>query len=124
MKKLVAIFLASLLTIYVMHANPLENTLEKALETGEWTLVEETSTTTIWTKNDVTFEWCNKKDYHYVKLEDNENILVVDDWGSSDYTKIAHIKWCIIDKNKDPEVEWLEIKNNKLTGRTLKPVKE
>lgn len=116
MKKILLGIVIYFILIIGLFANP----LSKALEPGEWIIKEETGLSTVWVKDDVEFEWCNKKDYHYVKLADNESTIIVDDYGNPDYAKIANIKWCIIDKNRDPNVEWLEVKDNKLTGRKLK----
>ena len=116
MKKLFIGIVIYFILIIGLFANP----LSKALEPGEWIIKEETGLSTVWVKDDVEFEWYNKKDYHYVKLADNESTIIVDDYGNSDYAKIANIKWCIIDKNRDPNVEWLEVKDSKLTGRKLK----
>lgn len=116
MKKLFVGIIIYFILIIGLFANP----LAKALEPGEWVEKEGTASTQIWTKDDVTFEWCNQKSYHYVKLSDDEETIIVDDWENPDYAKIANIKWCIIDKNRDPNVEWLEVKDNKLTGRKLK----
>lgn len=116
MKKLFIGIVIYFILIVGLFANP----LSKALEPGEWVEKEGTPSTQIWTKNDVTFEWCNQKNYHYVKLSDNEETIIVDDWENPDYARIANIKWCIIDKNRDPNVEWLEVKDSKLTGRKLK----
>lgn len=118
MKKILLGIVIYFILIIGLFANP----LSKALEPGEWIIKEETGLSTVWVKDDVEFEWYNKKDYHYVKLSDNEETIIVDDYGNSDYSKIANIKWCIIDKNRDPNVEWLEVKDNKLTGRKLKKV--
>lgn len=116
MKKLFIGIVIYFILIVGLFANP----LAKALQPGEWVEKEGTPSTQIWTKNDVTFEWCNQKNYHYVKLSDEEETIIIDDWENPDYAKIANIKWCIIDKNRDPNVEWLEVKGNKLTGRKLK----
>ena len=116
MKKLFIGIVIYFILIIGLFANP----LSKALEPGEWIIKEETGLSTVWVKDDVEFEWYNKKDYHYVKLADNESTIIVDDYGNPDYAKIANIKWCIIDKNRDPNVEWLEVKDSKLTGRKLK----
>lgn len=116
MKKILLGIVIYFILIIGLFANP----LSKALEPGEWIIKEETGLSTVWVKDDVEFEWYNKKDYHYVKLADNESTIIVDDYGNPDYAKIANIKWCIIDKNRDPNVEWLEVKDNKLTGRKLK----
>lgn len=113
MKKILLGIVIYFILIIGLFANP----LSKALEPGEWIIKEETGLSTVWVKDDVEFEWYNKKDYHYVKLSDNEETIIVDDWENPDYAKIANIKWCIIDKNRDPNVEWLEVKDNKLTGR-------
>lgn len=116
MKKIFICFILALVVTVGLIANP----LAKALEDGSWVEVENTNLSIqSWKKNDVTLDWCNQKNYHYVKISDNEETIVIDDWESPDYTKIANVKWCIIDKNKDPNVEWLEVKNNKLTGRKL-----
>lgn len=114
MKKIFVLFL-SLFLVFGLFANP----LEKALSEGDWTLKEANNVSTIWSKNDVTLEWCNKKNYHYVMIFDDETALVVDDYEKPSYESIANIKWNIIEKNRDPEVEWLEIKDGKLTGRKL-----
>lgn len=116
MKKILLGIVIYFILIIGLFANP----LSKALEPGEWIIKEETGLSTVWVKDDVEFEWYNKKDYHYVKLADNESTIIVDDYGNPDYAKIANIKWCIIDKNRDPNVEWLEVKDSKLTGRKLK----
>lgn len=116
MKKILLGIVIYFILIIGLFASP----LSKALEPGEWIIKEETGLSTVWVKDDVEFEWYNKKDYHYVKLADNESTIIVDDYGNPDYAKIANIKWCIIDKNRDPNVEWLEVKDNKLTGRKLK----
>lgn len=116
MKKILLGIVIYFILIIGLFANP----LSKALEPGEWIIKEETGLSTVWVKDDVQFEWYNKKDYHYVKLADNESTIIVDDYGNPDYAKIANIKWCIIDKNRDPNVEWLEVKDSKLTGRKLK----
>lgn len=116
MKKILLGIVIYFILIIGLFANP----LSKALEPGEWIIKEETGLSTVWVKDDVEFEWYNKKDYHYVKLADNESTIIVDDYGNPDYAKIANIKWCIIDKNRAPNVEWLEVKDSKLTGRKLK----
>lgn len=116
MKKIFICFILALVVTVGLIANP----LDKALEDGSWVEVENTNLSIqSWKKNDVTLDWCNQKNYHYVKISDNKETIVIDDWESPDYVKIANVKWCIIDKNKDPNVEWLEVKNNKLTGRKL-----
>ena len=116
MKKILLGIVIYFILIIGLFANP----LSKALEPGEWIIKEETGLSTVWVKDDVTFEWCNQKNYHYVKLSDEEETIIIDDWENPDYAKIANIKWCIIDKNRDPNVEWLEVKDSKLTGRKLK----
>lgn len=116
MKRVLSIIILGIIFTLGLFANP----LAKALEEGEWIEIENTNLSIqSWKKNDVTLDWCNQKNYHYVKISDNEETIVIDDWESPDYAKIANVKWCIIDKNKDPNVEWLEVKNNKLTGRKL-----
>lgn len=116
MKKIFICFILALVVTVGLIANP----LAKALEEGEWVEIENANLSIqSWKKSDVTLDWCNQKNYHYVKISDGEEAIVIDDWESPDYAKIANVKWCIIDKNKDPNVEWLEVKNNKLTGRKL-----
>lgn len=111
MKKTLFI-VVSLLMATGLFANP----LEKALEKGKWKQISNKDNVTKWTKKELSLTKVSTKGSYSVTLNDsNEQII----FETEDYNNLQQVVTAILD-NKDPNVEWKEIKNGVLSGRKLK----
>ena len=111
MKKTLFI-VVSLLMAVGLFANP----LEKALEKGKWKQISNKDNVTKWTKKELSLTKVSTKGSYSVTLNDsNEQII----FETEDYNNLQQVVTALLD-NKDPNVEWKEIKNGKLSGRKLK----
>lgn len=111
MKKTLFI-VVSLLMATGLFANP----LEKALEKGKWKQISNKDNVTKWTKKDLSLTKVSTKGSYSVTLNDsNEQII----FETEDYNNLQQVVTALLD-NKDPNVEWKEIKNGVLSGRKLK----
>ncbi len=111
MKKTLFI-VVSLLMAVGLFANP----LEKALEKGKWKQISNKDNVTKWTKKELSLTKVSTKGSYSVTLNDsNEQII----FETEDYNNLQQVVTALLD-NKDPNVEWKEIKNGVLSGRKLK----
>lgn len=111
MKKTLFI-VVSLLMATGLFANP----LEKALEKGKWKQISNKDNVTKWTKKELSLTKVSTKGSYSVTLNDsNEQII----FETEDYNNLQQVVTALLD-NKDPNVEWKEIKNGVLSGRKLK----
>lgn len=111
MKKTLFI-VVSLLMAIGLFANP----LEKALEKGKWKQISNKDNVTKWTKKELSLTKVSTKGSYSVTLNDsNEQII----FETEDYNNLQQVVTALLD-NKDPNVEWKEIKNGVLSGRKLK----
>lgn len=111
MKKTLFI-IVSLLMAAGLFANP----LEKALEKGKWKQISNKDNVTKWTKKELSLTKVSTKGSYSVTLNDsNEQII----FETEDYNDLQQVVTALLD-NKDPNVEWKEIKNGVLSGRKLK----
>lgn len=111
MKKTLFI-VVSLLMAVGLFANP----LEKALEKGKWKQISNKDNVTKWTKEELSLTKVSTKGSYSVTLNDsNEQII----FETEDYNNLQQVVTALLD-NKDPNVEWKEIKNGVLSGRKLK----
>ncbi len=111
MKKTLFI-VVSLFMAIGLFANP----LEKALEKGKWRQISNKDNVTKWTKKELSLTKVSTKGSYSVTLNDsNEQII----FETEDYNNLQQVVTALLD-NKDPNVEWKEIKNGVLSGRKLK----
>ena len=111
MKKTLCI-VVSLLMVAGLFANP----LEKALEKGKWKEISNKADVTKWTKKDLSLTQVSTKGSYSVTLLDSNDSIIFETENYADLQKV--VKDLL--NNKDPNVEWKEIKNGVLSGRKLK----
>ena len=111
MKKTLFI-VVSLLMAVGLFANP----LEKALEKGKWKQISNKDNVTKWTKKELSLTKVSTKGSYSVTLNDSDEQIIFE---TEDYNNLQQVVTALLD-NKDPNVEWKEIKNGVLSGRKLK----
>lgn len=111
MKKTLFI-VVSLLMATGLFANP----LEKALEKGKWKQISNKDNVTKWTKKELSLTKVSTKGSYSVTLNDSDEQIIFE---TEDYNNLQQVVTALLD-NKDPNVEWKEIKNGVLSGRKLK----
>lgn len=111
MKKTLLI-VVSLLMFAGLFANP----LEKALEKGKWKQVSNKDDVTKWSKKDLSLTKTATAGSYSVTLIDSKEQIIFE---TDDYNSLQQVVTALLD-NKDPNVEWKEMKNGVLSGRKLK----
>lgn len=111
MKKIVG-FACAFFMVAGLFASP----LSKALDKGKWKVVSKKTEESKWTKNDVSMIKVSADGNYTVTLKDSQEQIIFE---ADDSESLEQIVAKLL-KNDDPNVEWNEVKDGKLSGRKLK----